>query len=139
MDDKELWDGLAEEMLRDWEIIAMGNGFTILTDWHWPDGNRIEIYVRAVGDREDLYVVTDGGELFSFLFSHGVDLSRDERAMRSLERTVEDQGGKIVEYRIARGCGKSDCASAVRGVLEMIKDGAFMMWHKYQEAGAVPH
>ncbi len=139
MDEKDLWEDLAEEMLRSWELIAMGNGFTILTDWHWPDGNRIEIYVRAVGDRDDLYVVTDGGELFNFLFSQGVDLSRDERAMRFLERTVEDQGGKIVDYQIARGCGKGDCAGAVRSILEIIKDGAFMMWHKFQEAGAVPH
>ncbi len=139
MDEKELWEGLAEEMLSGWELIPMGNGFTVLTDWHWPDGSRIEIYVRAVGDREDLSVVTDGGELFNFLLAHGVDLTKDDRSMKALQRAVEDQGAKLIDYQIAKGAGPQDMSRAVRVVLETLKDGSFMMWHKYQEAGAVPH
>jgi len=139
MDEKQLWENLGEELLEGWEVGPMGSGFTVMTDWHWPDGNRIEIYVRPVGDREDLYVVTDGGELFNFLFAQGINLTRDERSMKALERVAEDQGGKLVEYQIAKGAGAGDLARAVRTVLEILKDCSFMMWHKYQEAGVVPH
>ena len=139
MDEKEVWEELAEQMLQGWELIPMGNGFTVMTDWHWPDGNRIEIYVRAVGDREDLYVVTDGGELFNFLFAQGVDLTKDEHAMKALQRTAEDQGAQLVDYQIAKGAGAHDMSRSIRVVLEILKDGSFMMWHKYREAGALPH
>jgi hypothetical protein len=139
MDEKELWESLTEELVREWEIIPMGGGFTVMTDWHWPNGNRIEIYARTVGDRDDLYVVTDGGELFSFLFSQGVDLTRDERSMRALERTVEDQGGKLVELQIVKGTGRNELPQTIRTVLEILKDGSFMMWHKFQEAAGILH
>lgn len=139
MDEKQLWEGLGEEMLEGWEILPMNNGFTVMTDWHWPDGSRIEVYVRGVGDRGDLYLVTDGGELFNILFAQGVDLTRDSDALKSLSQTAENQGGKLVEYQIAKGAGRGDLPRSVRTVLEILKDCSFMMWHKFREAGAIAH
>ena len=66
MDEKTLEQNLAETLVEGWDISSTGNGFLVASDWRWPNNERIEIYVRNVGEREDLFLVTDGGELFNY-------------------------------------------------------------------------
>lgn len=134
MNERDLERDLAEELIRDWEITATGGGYLVATSWHYPNGNRIEIYVRTVGDREDLYLVSDGGEVFSFLFSEGVDLANDKRAMKVLERLAADYGFKIVDYQLARGANDEELPQAIRVMVEAVKDAAFVFWHKLKTA-----
>jgi len=63
MNEKILEQNLSEAFIRDWEIIPTGSGFLVVSDWLWPNHERIEIHARTVGEREDLFVVADGGEL----------------------------------------------------------------------------
>ena len=91
MEEKTLEQSLSEVLLQGWEISGTGTGFLIVTDWQFPDKERIEVYARRVGERDDLYVVGDGGEIFNTLFSHGIDLSKDERGMKMFTR----RGGKL--------------------------------------------
>ncbi|MFP5212580.1 MAG: DUF1828 domain-containing protein [Acidobacteriota bacterium] len=130
MDERTLEQSLAEELTREWRIVSTGSGYMIITDWHWPNGEKIEIYVRTVGEREDLYVVSDGGELFNFLYSQGIDLSKDERGMRTLNGMIELNGAKVVDYQLVKGAGEMELAQAIRNVLEAIKDASLILWHK---------
>jgi hypothetical protein len=83
MDEKEIFDGLTEAFYQGWDVLPTGGGFLITTDWMLPNNEKIEIHVRRVGDREDLFLLTDGGELINFLFAQGVDLSKETVGSRS--------------------------------------------------------
>lgn len=130
MDEKTLEQNLAEELIRGWSINTTGTGFLIITDWQWPNHDPIEIYVRSVGEREDLYLVSDGGEIFNFLFVHGIDLTRDEQGRRVFAGTAQHYGAKIVDYQISKGANNGDLHQAVRSILEVVKDVSFLLWHK---------
>jgi hypothetical protein len=135
MDEKKLELSLAEELIKYWDIDPTGTGFMITTDWQWPNRERIEIYVRSVGEREDLYLVTDGGELYNFLFSHGIDLSKDTRAMKVLDGVFDNYGVRFVDYQIAKGANDEDLHQVIRVVLEAIKDSSFILRHKLEQTG----
>jgi len=135
MDETILKQRLQEAFIEDWEIMPTGGGFLIVTDWHWPNSERIEIHIRPVGEREDLYIVSDGGELFNLLFSQGVDLSKDERGMKILDGVTKNYGAKAVDCQIAKGAGLGDLHRAIRVVLEAIKDASFLLWYKLDDDG----
>ena len=59
MDENQILDALAEDFFHGWDVAPTGGGFLITTDWALPNNERIEIHVRRVGDREDLFIVTD--------------------------------------------------------------------------------
>lgn len=130
MNAKELEQRLEQAMTADWDITSTGSGLLVATDWRLPNNERIEIFVRSVGDREDLYLVTDGGEVFNFLYSHGIDLSKDARGMKILSGVSERYQAKIVNYQITRGSNEADLARSIRLMLEAIKDVSFLLWHK---------
>ncbi len=130
MDEKEILDELTEHFYQGWDVMPTGGGFLVITDWVLPGGERIEIHIRRVGDREDLFVVSDGGELINFLFSQSIDLGKDPESKKLLEGIAEKHSIKIVDYQFARGAGESDIAQAIRGMLEAIKEASFMLWHK---------
>lgn len=134
MHEGNLEQGLAREFISDWDITATGGGFLITTSWLYPNGSRIEIHVRAVGEREDLYLVSDGGELFSFLYSEGVDLQNDKRAMMVLDRLSNEHGFKVVDFQLARGATEEELPRAIRVMLEAMKDASFIFWHKLKTA-----
>ena len=137
MDEKQLEQSLAEELIQEWSITPTGSGFLIATDWHWPNGEHIEVYVRTVGEREDLYLVSDGGELFNFLFSQGVDLTRDPGGMKVIEDVAQNNGARIVDYQMVKGATEGDAPRAIRMILEAIKDASFILWHKLGPSGPV--
>lgn len=128
MDEKKLWQDLAEEMVRDWDILPTGSGFVVVSNWSWPTEHRIEIVVRTVGDREDLYLVSDGGELFNFFFAQGLDITGKEESLRRLEDALARHGVKLVEYQLARGANENDLPRVIRSVLEAVKEAAFLFW-----------
>jgi len=130
MNAKELEQLMEQAMTSEWEVTSTGTGFLIATDWRLPNNERIEIFVRTVGEREDLYLVTDGGEVFNFLFSHGTYLSKDARGMKTLNGVSERYQAKIVNYQITRGSGRADLARSIRLMLEAVKDASFLLWHK---------
>jgi len=95
MDENEILEALAEDFFQGWDVAPTGGGFLITTDWVFPNNERIEIHVRRVGDREDLFIVTDGGELVNFLFAEGVDVMRDSECGSILEGIVQNRSLKI--------------------------------------------
>ncbi len=129
MDENVLEEKLAEELLADWQIILTGSGFLVTTCWHWPNDEKIEIYVRRVAERDDLYVVTDGGELFNFIFARGIDLRQDDRNMEMLQSIAARSGAKIIDYQIVQGANNEDLPRSIMLVLEAVKEGAFLFWH----------
>jgi hypothetical protein len=137
MDERDLELKLAEELIGGWDVIRTGEGFLINTDWQMPNRERIEIHIRAVGEREDLYVVADGGDLFNLLYAQQVDLSKDEAGMEALNAIVDYHGAKIVDFQIAKGANDGTLAQAVRKVLESVKDASFLLWHKVKGAGSI--
>lgn len=134
MDETVLEERLAEALLAEWEILPTGNGFLVITDWHWPGHEKIEVHVRRVAERNDLYLVTDGGELCNFLFAKGIDLRQDHRSMEVLQQIAADSGAGIMDYQLVRGAGGEDLAQSVRRVLEAIKEGAFVFYWQLNEA-----
>jgi hypothetical protein len=128
VDENVLLDELAEELVAQWEVIPTSGGFLVTTAWRWPNDERIEIRVRRVAERDDLYLVTDGGELFNFLFAHEIDLRRDERSLEILQSLAESAGARIIDYQIIRGAGNEDLAHSIKLVLEAVKEGAFAFW-----------
>jgi len=132
MDERDLEQKLALTFIDEWDIISTGNGFLVTTDWRWPNAERIEIHVRMVGDREDLYLVGDGGDLFNFLFSQGIDLSKDGPALKRISDVVENYEAKLVDFQIAKGASEEELPYAIRQVLEAIKDASLMLWHKFE-------
>lgn len=130
MDEKILFENVAQEMIQGWEVIPTGNGYLIETDWRLPDDERIEIYVRMVGDREDLYLVTDGGNLFNFLFAHGIDLAKDSDGTRILNGVLTRYSARLAESQIVKGATEEELAQSVRALVETIKDASLLLWHK---------
>jgi hypothetical protein len=137
MNEDDLQVHLSQGLVSGWEIIPTGSGFLITTDWHWPNDERIEIYVRTVGDREDLFVVSDGGEVFNFLFSQGIDLTKDAQGMKILNTAAERCESKIVDYQIVKGANPSELPRAVRLILEAVKDTSFLLWHKLNQGAPI--
>ena len=133
MDEIVLKERLAEVLIAPWEMVPTGHGFLVVTDWRWPGEEKIEVYVRKVAERDDLYLVTDGGELCSFLFAKGMDLRQDHRSMELLQRLAADSGAGIIDYQIVRGTGDEDLAHSIRRVLEAIKEGAFVFRRQLSE------
>jgi len=134
MDETVLEERLAEALLAEWEVLPTGNGFLVITDWRWPGHERIEVHVRRVAERDDLYLVTDGGELCNFLFAKGIDLRQDQRSMEVLQQIAAGSGAGIMDYQLVRGAGGEDLAQCVRQVLEAIKEGAFVFYWLLGEA-----
>lgn len=130
MDEREIFEGLAESFFEGWDVMPTGGGFLITTDWKLPNNEQIEIHVRRVGDRDDLFIVTDGGELINFLFSEGVDLSKDRESRNILEGIADNRSVKIAEYQLVKGANEEDLSRAVRDLLEALKEGSFALWHK---------
>jgi hypothetical protein len=128
VDEKVLEEKLAEELTADWEVIPTGSGFLVTTAWRWPNGEMIEIYVRRVAEREDLYLVTDGGELFNFLFVKGMDLRQEARSMEILDSLAESVGARMIDYQIIKGANNEDLPRSIRLVAEAVKEGAFLFW-----------
>jgi hypothetical protein len=130
VDETVLEGRLAEELLEGWELIPTGGGFLVTTAWRWPNDELIEIYVRRVAERDDLYLVTDGGALANFLFTRGVDLRQDERDMEVLHQIVARSDAGIIDYQIVKGANDEDLPQSIRLVVEAVKEGAFVFWHK---------
>lgn len=133
MDERNLEEKLALAFIEGWEVIPTGNGFLLSSDWRWPNAERIEIHVRTVGEREDLYLVSDGGDLFNFLYSRGIDLSKDKAALDKIGAAVENYQSKLIDYQIAKGANEEELPGAIRLVLEAIKDASLMLWHKFEK------
>jgi len=138
MDEKTLEQGLTEALIRDWDITSTGTGFLVESDWLWPNHERIEIHVRTVGEREDLFVVTDGGELFNFLFSQGIDLTRDEKGQKAVKNVLSHYGVELVDFQIVRGASEGDLAQAIRLLVEAVKDASFVLWHRLEAGSSLP-
>jgi hypothetical protein len=130
MDENEILEALAEDFSRGWDVTPTGGGFLIATDWVFPNNERIEIHIRRVGDREDLFIVTDGGELINYLFSEGVDLTRDHDSRRILDVIAENRSIKVTEHQLVKGVKEEEIAAAVRVLLEAVKEASFSLWHK---------
>jgi hypothetical protein len=135
MDEKTISENLAEEMIRGWTITETGNGYVVETSWQWPSRERIEIYVRSVGEREDLFIISDGGELFNYLFSKGIDLTKDEPGMKVLQQVAENYGSKIVDFQLVKGANEDEVPGAIRLILEALKDASLILWHKVEKQG----
>jgi hypothetical protein len=129
VDENVLEEKLAEELLEGWQVVPTGSGFLVTTAWRWPTGEMIEIYVRNVAEREDLYVVTDGGELFNFLFARGIDLRQDDRNMKLLQSIAASSGAGMIDYQIVKGANNDDLPRSIRLLVEAVKEGAFLLWH----------
>lgn len=130
MDEQDVMDQLAASFYQGWEVVSTGGGFLVITDWTLPAGERIEIHVRRVGEREDLFLVTDGGEIINFLFSQGVDISRDKESRDLLDGIAEKYGVQVAAYQMAKSAGETEVAGVVRTMLEAIKEASFMLCRK---------
>ncbi len=130
MDENEILEALAEDFFQGWDVSPTGGGFLIRTDWVFPDNERIEVHVRRVGEREDLFIVTDGGELVNFLFAEGIDVTRDRECGGILEAITQKRSLKIAEHQIVKGAKEEEIAGAVRVVLEAVKEASFALWHR---------
>jgi hypothetical protein len=137
MDEKLLFDSLAQELIREWDVIPSGNGFLVMTDWRLPNDERIEIQVRTVGERDDLYVVTDGGNLFNFLFAEGVSFDADDTGMKILNGVMKRYGAQFVDYQIVKGANDETLAGTVKNLLEAVKDASLLLWHKLSDRKSV--
>ncbi len=139
MDEAVLRDSLGDELIREWDVVETGGGFMVISDWKWPNSERIEVYVRTVGEREDLFLVSDGGDLFNFLFSQGIDLTSDAHAMKVFRSVARNYGADFVDYQIVKGANEGDLPRAVRMVVEAVKDASLILWYKFKdEEGGQP-
>lgn len=130
MDVEGVERALAEIMILGWEIVPTGGGILITTNWRLPTKENIEIHVRSVGEREDLYLVTDGGELFSMMFLQGWNLSEDREGEALVTGIVETHGLKLVEGQLVKGASDRDLGHAIRSILEAVKEASFLLWGK---------
>ncbi len=130
MDENDILESLSEDFYQGWDVAPTGGGFLITTDWVMPNNERIEIHIRRVGEREDLFIVTDGGELINYLFSEGVDLTADRTSLRILEGIAENRSIKIAEHQLVKGANEDEIAGTVRVMLEAVKEASFTLWHK---------
>lgn len=138
MDENEILEALAEDFLQSWDVAPTGGGFLITTDWVLPNNERIEIHVRRVGERDDLFIVTDGGELVNYLFSEGVDITRDRDCNSILEGIAQNRSIKIAEHQMVKGANEEEIAGAVRVVLEAVKEASFSLWHRIKAKPGAP-
>jgi hypothetical protein len=139
MEESDILDSLVEEFFAQWQVTPSGGGFLITTDWILPNNERIEIHVRRVGDREDLFLVTDGGELVNFLFAQGIDLSKDDEGMKILAGVAETHGAKMTEFQMVKGAGPAAVAGAVRVLLEAVKEASFLLWTRIRRESEPVH
>jgi hypothetical protein len=130
MDEDEILEALAEDFFQGWDVSPTGGGFLITTDWALPNNEKIEVHVRRVGDRDDLFIVTDGGELINYLFSQGIDLTKDLESRRILSGIAQNRSVEITEHQLVRGANENEIAGAVRVLLETVKEASFSLWHK---------
>lgn len=130
MDENEIMEGLVEDFYQGWEVMPTGGGFLIITDWMFPNNERIEIHIRRVGERDDLFIVTDGGELVSFLFAEGVDLSKDHSSRKILNGIADNRSIEITDFEMVKGANSEELPGAIRVLLEAIKEASFSLWHK---------
>ncbi len=137
MDESILRQALAETFIEGWEVTPTGSGFLVISDWRWPNRERIEIFVRTVGERDDLYTVTDGGDLFNFLFAQGIDLTQDEPSLRTIQGTAKNYGAEFIDYQLLKGANDEDLAQAIRELLEAIKDASLLLWYKLESHHSV--
>jgi hypothetical protein len=138
MDENEILEALAENFFQGWDVAPTGGGFLITTDWVFPNNETIEVHVRRVGDRDDLFIVTDGGELINFLFSEGIDATRDPECIGILEGIAQNRSLKIAEHQIVRGAKVEEIAGAVRVVLEAVKEASFSLWPRIKSKPGAP-
>jgi hypothetical protein len=140
LDEKDIFDGLVEDFYQGWDVMPTGGGFLITTDWRFPNDDKIEIHVRKVGDREDLFLVTDGGELTNLLFSREVDLSKDKSSLRILTGITVHHSIKIADFQLIRGANEDELPRAIRAMLEAVKEASYIFWHKVKaEPGGAMH
>lgn len=137
VEEQALERGIAEEMVKGWSVIGTGGGFIIQTDWRWPHGERIEITVRRVSERDDLYLVTDGGELCASLFAQGVRLQEDETASRLLKELLDGSGAVLADFQVVRGATAGQLPGVIRNLLEAVKEAAFRAWQAFDLPVAV--
>lgn len=130
MDENEILEALGEDFFQGWDVASVGGGFLITTDWVLPNNERIEIHVRRVGERDDLFIVTDGGDLINYLFSEGVDILHDRDSKLTLNWIADNRSVKITEHQLVKGAKEEEIAGAVRVVLEAVKEASFSLWHK---------
>ena len=130
MDEIEILEALAGSFFETWHVAPTGGGFLVTTDWVLPNNELIEIHIRRVGERDDLFIVTDGGELINYLFSEGVDLTRDPDGRRMLEDIAQNRSVRIVDHQLVKGANEEEIAAAVRVVLEAVKEASFSLWYK---------
>lgn len=130
MDAKTLEQDLTEAILDGWDITPTGSGFLLTTTWQWPNHTPIEIYVRSVGERQDLYVVSDGGELFNCFYLEGTDLTADSHTQRTVQAMAKARGCEFIEYQLAKGANDSNLGMSIRDILETAKEISFYLWHK---------
>ena len=133
MDERNLEEKLAFALIEGWSITPTGNGFLVSSDWRWPNEEHIEIHVRTVGERDDLYLVSDGGDLFNFLYSQGIDLTKDKVALGKINDIAEIYESKFVDYQIAKGANEEDLPRSIRLVLEAVKDASLVLWHRFEK------
>ncbi|MCE5333652.1 MAG: DUF1828 domain-containing protein [Desulfobacteraceae bacterium] len=130
MDEREILEGLTEDFFKGWDVMPTGGGFLVISDWQLPNNERIEIHIRRVGEREDLFIVTDGGELINFLFSQGVDLSTDKESQKILNGIADNRSVKITEFQLVKGANEEELPRAIRELLEAVKEASFALWHR---------
>ncbi len=138
MDENEIMEGLVEDFYQGWEVMPTGGGFLIITDWMFPDNERIEIHIRRVGERDDLFIVTDGGELVNFLFAQGVDLSKDHSSRKILNGIADNRSIKITDFEMVKGANSEELPGAIRVLLEAVKEASFALWHKLKSKSDEP-
>ncbi len=138
MDETEILEALAADFFQGWDVAPAGSGFLITTDWALPNNERIEIHIRRVGEREDLFIVTDGGDLINYLFSEGVDILRDRDSQRILNGIAANRSITITEHQLVKGANEEEIAGAVRVVLEAVKEASFSLWHKIKSKPEEP-
>lgn len=139
MDIEAIEQALAETMILGWEIVPTGGGILITTNWKMPTKENIEIHVRSVGEREDLYLVTDGGELFGTMFLQGWNLSEDMEGEALVAGSVETHGVKVVDGQLVKGANDGDLGHAIRSVLEAVKEASFLLWGKKARSASNLH
>jgi hypothetical protein len=138
MDENEILEALAEDFFQGWDVTPTGGGFLVATDWVLPNNERIEIHVRRVGEREDLFIVTDGGELINYLFAEGVDLTRDRDNRRILDRIAANRSVNVTDHQLVKGAKEEELAWAVRILLETVKEASFSLWRKIESKPGSP-
>ncbi len=133
MDSQALLNDLTEALISGWAVTPTGTGFLITTDWTWPNGHAIEIYVRNVSEGDSLFLVTDGGELFNNFFLEGLDFTSETATIHTVKQMAQSHGTELVEYQIAKGANDSNLGLSIREMLEAVKEISFYLWQRMGE------